>query len=168
MQLDALLANMDDFDYICDESVTWVNDNIIGKGYTTATVLDRMNTDQLIPNSERRVWIRNAKRMFSEPAAIRLGGEAVDTEDFRVMVAGVVAAAGSREYCQQCIDDMSWVKFSRIDDGVITLGSIGDFDRAEATTGNVYTDSQSILSLAVTLERKTVDVSEAAEFWETV
>ena len=168
MQLDALLANMEDFDYICDESVTWVNDNIIGKGYTTTTVIQRMNTDTLIPDSERRVWIRNARRMFSEPTAIWLGGEAVDTDVYRLLVNRIVVKESSLSDCRQYKDNMGWVKFSNVTNGVISLGSIDAFDLAETDMGETYTSKEDVLALFVTLERKIIDLSETTVVWEEV
>ena len=158
MKLDALLANMKDFDYICDESVTWVNDNIIGQGYTVTTVLERMHTDTLIPDSERRVWIRNARRMFDEPTAIVLGGDATVTDDYRVIVKGVLVKEGNLTTCQTYIDTMAWVRFSTID---------GSF-YAETDMGDTYTDRGIVDALTVVLERKTFDSVDNKTVWNII
>ena len=168
MQLDALLANMEDFDYICDESVTWVNDNIIGNGYTAASDIERMNTDPLIPDNERRVWIRNARRMFSESAAMRLGADYTETDEYRLTVNRIVVAKGSLSDCQQCQDNMSWVTFSNVVDGVISRGNIDEFKLAETTMGETYTSKANLLALPTAIERKIVDVEQSSEIWETV
>ena len=153
MQLDLLLINMGDFDYICPESITWVNDNIMGQGYTVTTVLERMNTDALIPEGERRVWIRNAKRMFDEPTAIVLGGDATVTDDYRVLV-----KEGNLTTCQTYIDTMAWVRFSTID---------GSF-YAETDMGDTYTDRGIVDTLTVVLERKTFDSVDNKTVWNAI
>lgn len=168
MKLDALLANMKDFDYICDESVTWVNDNIIGQGYTVTTVLERMHTDTLIPEGERRVWIRNAKRMFDEPTAIVLGGDATVTDDYRVIVKGVLVKEGTQEECQSYIDNMSWVKFFKRTKQGFVKSTINDFTVAETDMGQTYKTRRSVKEVEITLERKITDSVEDLSFWEAV
>ena len=163
MQLDSVLTNMGDFEYICPESITWVDNNILGQGYTVTTVIERMNIDPLIPDHERRVWIRNARRMFQEPAAIYMGGDTVETDVFRLLVNTAAVTEGSLAHCQGYI----WLKYSKVSEaGAITVGTPDNFTVIETVMGQSYTDDSHVASLVPAIERKVEDTVDGSDYWK--
>lgn len=166
MNVDTLFRSLSSFDFICDESVAWARDNVVGKGHTPASVLALLAEDTTLSDRDRMIWTRNAKRLFAEPATVRLGGDAVETDNYRVMVNGMIALQGSNSECQYMVDTMSWVKLVKINGSTITEGTLDDFNRAETVIGDVYEARDQLMSLPVVVQREVADHAYGTSVWE--
>jgi len=168
MNVDTLFESLSSFDFICDESVAWARDNVIGKGHTPASVLALLAEDTTLSDRDRMIWTRNAKRLFTEPATVRLGGDAFETDNYRVMVNDVIALQGTDADCQHMVDTMSWVKLVKIDGSTITEGTLDDFNLAETVIGDVYEARDELMALPIVVQREVVDHAYGTSVWEDV
>ena len=105
---------------------------------------------------------------LDEPTAIVLGGDATVTDDYRVIVKGVLVKEGTQEECQSYIDNMSWVKFFKRAKQGFVKSTINDFTVAETDMGQTYKTRRSVKEVEITLERKITDSVEDLSFWEAV
>ena len=166
MNVDTLFESLSSFDFICDESVAWARDNVVGQGHTPASVLALLAADTTLSDRDRMIWTRNCKRLFAEPATVRLGGDAVETDNYRLMVNGVIALHGSNSECQYMVDTMSWVKLVKINGSSITEGTLDDFNRAETVIGDVYETRDELMALPIVVQRQVVDHAYGTSVWE--
>jgi hypothetical protein len=166
MQIDKVLLNLRNYDYLCDEAIQYLEDNILGKGYTYRTCVQKIAQDPLISDDDKRIWLSLARRLKSEPTAIRLGIDAVPTETYRVIINEMSVKQGSLDECRQFRKNLEWVKFSNIVDGIIEDGNVNNFNRAETIMGDVYTTKNEIESLNVRIEQFVEDITKEYAIWE--
>jgi|TARA_R110001606_G_scaffold47376_1_gene120562 hypothetical protein len=168
MQIDKVLVRLRDYDYICDEAIEYLENNILGNGYTYKTCIRKIASDSLIPTDQRRVWLRNARRLRLEPSAIKLGIDALEVDTYRVVIKNIPVSEGSLIECHAYVDNYDWVKFSNVNNATTIIGDVNNFNRAETVIGDVYFNIQELKSLSIAIEGKIEDVSNEFVIWEKI
>ena len=156
------------FPILCEESIKFFEDHALIEEWSVSKFLEYLKTSDKLSERERTIYIRNFNRFIRDPQAIRLGGDAVETEHFHVKAAGVLVKEGTQEECQSYIDNMSWVKFFKRAKQGFVKSTINDFTVAETDMGQTYKTRRSVKEVEITLERKITDSVEDLSFWEAV